>query len=68
MLLLKKVVDQLDVHVTSSTFITLHQLNYQHTSKLNIKLIKINILSSIGKFFALLSKAIVVFEILVTSR
>ena len=57
-----------EIHVTNSTFITLNQLNYQNAGKLNIQILRKQILSSLRKCFALLLKAIIVFKILVSSR
>ena len=59
-----------DWHVTSSTSIPLEQFNYENDGKLNIKtILKENKNYNVfGKSFALLLKAIIVFEILVNSR
>ena len=54
--------------VVAVTFITLHELNDQNAGKLNIKILRKYILLPLRKFFALLLKAIFVFEILVSSR
>ena len=54
--------------VVAVTFITLHELNDQNAGKLNIKILRKYILLPLRKFFALLLKAVIVFEILVSSR
>ena len=55
------------LHVTTITFITLYQIHYQNAGKSNIKTLRKQILLPLRKLFAFLLKALIVFEMLVST-